>query len=119
MGVLIQRALEESRPGDPVVVRVSSRDGRWADVQVEDKGVGFAPGELMTAFPNLKDFAAGQTGHGERHRIQLAVARSVIERRGGSVLADSRWGEGASLGFRMPLVTSNERGFRVIEGMGA
>ncbi|MCB9745402.1 MAG: HAMP domain-containing histidine kinase [Alphaproteobacteria bacterium] len=118
LGVLIQRALEESRPGDPVSIRVRVRDERWAEVTVRDLGVGFAPGELLDAFPELSGFTARGAAGGERHRIQLAVVRGIVERRGGSVFVDSDWGEGASLGFRVPRVVSNDHGFRVIEGTG-
>ena len=99
LGILLSNAVKFSacaeRPRISIVP--CDLDGR-PGVEVSDNGVGFEPryaGKLFGVFERLYE-SDGYTGDG----MDLAIAKRLVERQGGSIIADSRGlGHGASFRF--------------------
>jgi signal transduction histidine kinase len=80
----------------PVLLRVRpGSPGRWR-VDVTDKGIGMAPGDLPRIFDPF--FTTRRAGSG----LGLAIARNIIEGLGGTLTADSRLGEGTTVVIDLP-----------------
>jgi PAS domain S-box-containing protein len=99
---LVGNALKFRRPDAPPVVTVSGRRrGDMAEVVVSDNGIGFEPeyGERI--------FEVFQRLHGRQEYegtgIGLAICRKIVERHGGTIVADSTPGAGATFTFTVPL----------------
>jgi signal transduction histidine kinase len=77
------RSLAEDRAGKP-----------WVVVSVEDQGVGIAeePARLFSAFYTTKPGGMG---------LGLSICRSIIERHGGTLWAESNIGHGATFHFAL------------------
>jgi PAS domain S-box-containing protein len=105
LGNLLSNAVKYSPDGGPIRVRVSevrSPAGAFAEVVIEDEGIGIPPDDLPRIFDrfhrgsNVVRRIAG-TGLG------LAGARQLVELHGGSISADSQEGTGSRFTLRIPL----------------
>lgn len=100
---LIENAVKYS-DGDPKVsVRIKSSGPRKAEVFVRDSGIGMARADLKRIFkrfyrvPNITASAAKGTGLG------LAIVRSIVEKHGGRVGAESKGeGKGSTFWVQLP-----------------
>ena len=75
----------------------------WLRVEVRDTGAGLVPGaqaRLFEPFSQLDD-AAGRRSDGAG--LGLAISRSIVERMGGRIGADSEAGTGSTLWFEVPV----------------
>jgi signal transduction histidine kinase len=74
-----------------------SDDGKFAEITVEDNGVGIAPDVLPHIFNRFyKSRDSSGTGLG------LPIARHLVEAHGGSISADSQPGRGTTMSRRLP-----------------
>jgi signal transduction histidine kinase len=99
---LLSNALKFTDDGG-VIVRCMP-EGRMARVEVEDTGIGIAPGQLASLF---NPFQRGTTS-GARQRpgtgLGLAISRRLVEAMGGEIGAASAVGRGSLFWFTVPRV---------------
>ena len=98
---LIDNAIKYSTDGGPVLVRVA-RDGDWAVLAVEDRGIGIPAAELGRVFQRFQRGSnaverAGGSG------IGLASAHRIVESHGGSIAVQSQEGAGTIFVVRLPV----------------
>lgn len=98
---LISNALKFHREGTPPIIRIEAdlRDSDMVEVRVIDNGIGFPPEkatEILQAFKRLHRSRYEGTGLG------LAITRSLVQRSGGSLSAQSRE-DGATFVFTVPV----------------
>ena len=103
---LIGNAIKFRRE-EPPLVRVSAvRDGEFAQITVEDNGIGIEREyveKVFLIFQRLHD-REKYSGTG----IGLAIVKKVVERHGGKVWIDSTPGQGSRFQFTLPLVDRRE-----------
>jgi signal transduction histidine kinase/ligand-binding sensor domain-containing protein/ActR/RegA family two-component response regulator len=97
---LLGNAFKFTRKGG-VTMRVHWLDGT-ASFEVEDTGVGIAPGELEHLFEAFVQAEAGRQSH-EGSGLGLAISRSFVRAMGGELTARSTPGEGTVFSFDVPL----------------
>lgn len=99
---LLDNAIKYSGVEPKVAVRLGSSGSRTAEVYVKDNGIGIPRSDLKRVFkrfyrvPNAADGAAKGNGLG------LAIVRSIVEKHGGRVRAQSK-GEGKGTTFLVQL----------------
>src|SRR5581483_10686015 len=98
----ISNGLKFRRDGVPPMVQVAGRaDGRLAEFEVSDNGIGFDPryaARIFKVFERLHGRGAyGGTG------IGLALCRKIVDRHGGTIAADSVPGEGSTFTVTLPV----------------
>lgn len=105
MGNLLDNAVKYSGEDPKISVRLKSSGTRTAEIYVRDNGVGIPRGDLKRVFkrfyrvPNAAADAAKGTGLG------LAIVRSIVERHGGRVRAESKGqGKGTTFVVQLPRV---------------
>jgi signal transduction histidine kinase len=91
---LIENALAHTHEGVDIHVGLSRRDDRWV-ISVRDDGPGLAPDAIPGLFTLLgeDDGAVG---------VGLPIARTIVERHGGTIWADSIPGQGTTISFSLP-----------------
>jgi len=98
---LLENAATYSAAGSRIAVRANAASPGWAEVAVEDEGVGIAPEHRERIFE--KFFRAPQRandGHG--FGVGLAIARGIVEAHGGKIWAAANDGRGSVLRFTVP-----------------
>jgi len=101
---LLNNAAKYTPAGGNITLH-AERMGQWAQVRVEDDGIGVAPEMLSQVFDMFT-----QSEHGRAHSqgglgIGLTLVRSLVEQHGGTVEARSAGiGRGSEFVVRLPLV---------------
>jgi two-component system OmpR family sensor kinase len=103
---LLDNALRFTPHGGNIDVGVY-REGETAILQVEDTGPGVAPGDLTQIF---EPFFCGSRPEGEGSGLGLSIVKRLVERLGGSILAENITGCGRSglrVTVRFPLAANS------------
>jgi signal transduction histidine kinase len=99
---LILNAAKFTPPRGTVAVELSTAP-RWAVVTVRDTGIGIAPEKIHSVF-DLFSQAHGTAGN-DGLGIGLALVRGLVQRHGGTVIAESDGeGRGSRFTVRLPLI---------------
>ncbi len=96
---LVANALRYSPPGAPVTIALAGEgSGRWARIEVRDRGPGLPPEVADRVFDRFARSAdSGGSGLG------LAIAKYLVEAHGGEIGVLSVPGAGMTAWFRLPL----------------
>ena len=99
---LLSNAIKYSAPrgADARVEVTGTTDGRTCRYLVRDNGVGFDPRHAERLFGVFQRLHGGDEFEGTG--VGLAIVRSIVERHGGRVWAESEPGAGATFGFELP-----------------
>ncbi len=105
---LLSNAVKFSREEGGVVTVTANREGDMARISVSDKGIGIREeymGKLFKKFEQIDSAIArkyGGTGLG------LAITKQLVEQHEGKIRAESRYGEGSTFTFLLPLKAKQE-----------
>jgi signal transduction histidine kinase len=99
---LVDNALRFTPEGGTVTVSASVQD-RAVHVAVADTGSGIAPEHLPRLFERFYRVDHGRAREEGGTGIGLAIARSVVEAHGGTIVAESVLGRGSVFRFDLPL----------------
>jgi len=95
---LLDNAAKYTPAGSPIEISAFQEDGT-VQVEVADRGTGFAPGDEQRVFEKFyRGHAASIRGVG----LGLAICRAIVETHGGKIWAENRAGGGAVFRFTLP-----------------
>lgn len=96
---VLENAIKFSGPGDPIEAQLTDAGCHW-EISVRDHGPGIPPGEQDAIFEPFRRASGTRSIPGSG--LGLGVARSMIERSGGSVSATNHPEGGALFTIRLP-----------------
>jgi two-component system OmpR family sensor kinase len=99
---LLENAIRYSPKSSRVMVTVSEHD-HGAQVKVQDWGTGIAENELAHIFERFHRADVSRTRETGGYGLGLAITRAMVSAYGGSIVAESRVGEGTVMTVRLPL----------------
>jgi PAS domain S-box-containing protein len=91
----LSNALKFTPAGGRVIVRVWAEDEETFRLEVEDNGIGIAPGDIGKLFVEFQQLDAGAAKRHQGTGLGLVLTRKLVEAQGGSVGVRSRLGEGS------------------------
>ncbi|WP_307732074.1 sensor histidine kinase [Massilia antarctica] len=105
---VLLNASEFTDKGGNIALRIRV-DGALIEAEVEDSGIGLAPGQIETIFKPYTQFAT----HRDRLRagagLGLAIAKDICERHGGLIIATSGGtGQGSRFRLILPIVRAED-----------
>lgn len=104
---VLDNAIKHSIPDTEVIV--SGRvEGSQIAVKISDRGSGISDRDLPHIFEQF--YTADRSRQGSSTGLGLAIARRVVEAHGGTIIASSPQGKGATFTIRLPLDKSYESG---------
>ncbi|KYG79992.1 hypothetical protein AWW67_11860 [Roseivirga seohaensis] len=83
----------------PVTIKVSANE-TWVEIEVDDKGIGIPPQELKNIFEHFYRASNARAFNG--FGIGLPLAQKVIKIHGGSLIINSKEGEGTNVKISLP-----------------
>jgi signal transduction histidine kinase len=101
---LVENAIKFTKQGGRVMVRVQVQPVGLV-IQVIDNGIGISPMDLPRMFEKFYRGAQGTTKDMDQRGtgLGLAIVRSIAERHGGRVWAESQLGKGSTFYLSLPL----------------
>jgi K+-sensing histidine kinase KdpD len=99
---ILDNAIKYSPEGGLIVVRGEVRS---ADVVVivADQGIGISPEDLIPLFAKYFRVKSAANLHVPGTGLGLPIARAIVEAHGGRIWAESKYGEGTTIYFSLPL----------------
>lgn len=105
---ILRNSIQFTREENRIRVKLYAAAGR-AVLTVEDKGLGIKPQYLEDIFePYFSQDPYGDSAEGPGAGLGLAVARQVAHSLGGTLLAESTFGEGSRFVLSLPLCAQSE-----------
>ena len=105
LGNLLSNAIKYSPEGGDVTVTLSN-DGVWAELIVEDCGLGIPAADLPHVFERFRR-AGNVVGRISGSGLGLAGARDIVEQHGGTIQVQSEEGAGSRFVVRLPVAASD------------
>lgn len=97
------------RDGKNITVRLTEQDDH-AKIEITDNGPGIHVEQLPHIFEKFYRGQAAIGGDAGGSGLGLAIARQIIEGHGGSIWAESEWGQGCSIYFTLKKATDTADG---------
>jgi two-component system OmpR family sensor kinase len=97
--ILVDNAIKHTEPGASVALAATTTDNH-VSITVRDTGHGIAPGMLPHLFERFYRGEASRTGAGAG--LGLAIAKELMETQGGSIVVQSRPGQGSTFTVTLP-----------------
>ncbi len=102
---LLDNAVQFTAPGGVISVELETaadNGRRWAVLRVRDDGVGISERDMPYIFDRLFQ-GSNATGMSNGQGIGLAMAAQIAQQHGGTILADSAPGQGATFTVWLPM----------------
>jgi len=100
---LISNAIKFSNKGGTVSV-TSERVGNDIQFVVRDNGLGIKPEELPLLFKPFRQASSGREMNNQGIGLGLAITKKLVGLHGGTIWAESEWGKGTRVCFRIPMI---------------
>ncbi len=102
IGNLLDNAVKYSDPGTTVEVSTTNRNGH-VDMIVADQGIGIPAPDLERIFERFYRVDRGRSRNTGGTGLGLSIVRHIASNHNGTVLVESREGEGSRFTLRLPL----------------
>ncbi len=100
---LLGNAVKFSKPGGGVVTVTTRKEGRMARFSVTDTGIGIKKGDMGKLFKEFEQVSTGISRIYGGTGLGLAISKKLVELHGGTIMAESKYGEGSTFAFTLPL----------------
>ncbi len=100
---LVNNAIKFTREGGITVSSHNREERNHICVCVKDTGVGIKEGDLLKIFDKFQQLGDPATRGEGGTGLGLSICREIIIRHGGKIWAESKYGEGTSLFFILPI----------------
>ena len=101
--ILLDNALQHTPAGGEVQLE-SQRVGKRMQIRVTDNGVGIAQQHLERIFDRFYQVQSPAGSVRRSNGLGLSIARALVETHGGSIMVESKEGEGSTFTISLPLM---------------
>ncbi|MDD5474231.1 MAG: HAMP domain-containing sensor histidine kinase [Candidatus Methanoperedens sp.] len=101
---LLDNAVKFSRGKGGAITITAKKEGDMARFSVSDEGIGIKEEDMGKLFKPFEQVDSGSSRHYGGAGLGLAITKKLVELHGGSITAESRFGEGSTFTFLLPLV---------------
>ncbi|MFA4956528.1 MAG: ATP-binding protein [Candidatus Methanoperedens sp.] len=105
---LLSNAIKFSKEEGGTITITAKKEGAMANISVSDTGIGIKEESIVKLFHKFEQL---ESGIGQKYGgtgLGLAITKQLVELHGGRIWAQSRYGEGSTFTFTIPLNAKNE-----------
>jgi len=99
---LIENAIKFSPRGETVLIR-AEKDASWMHFSIADHGKGIAPLDQTRIFDRFYHMDDEQNFENRGQGLGLSIAKSIVEKHGGTITVESKLGSGSIFYIDVPL----------------
>ncbi len=100
---LLSNAVKFSKEEGGTVTISAKKEGDMAQFSVSDTGIGIKPENLGKLFQKFEQLEPGISAKYGGTGLGLAICKQLVEQHGGRMWAESKYGEGSTFTFTLPL----------------
>ncbi|MFA4935837.1 MAG: PAS domain S-box protein [Candidatus Methanoperedens sp.] len=100
---LLSNAVKFSKEEGGKVTITTNKEGEMAKVSVSDTGIGIREENVGKLFQKFEQLESGISQKYGGTGLGLAISKQLVELHGGNILAESKYGEGSTFTFMLPL----------------
>ena len=100
---LLSNAMKFSKPEGGIITITAKKEGDTAKFSVSDTGIGIREEDLGKLFSTFEQLDSGISKKYGGSGLGLAIAKKLVELHGGTITAESRYGEGSTFSFTLPI----------------
>ncbi len=101
---LLNNAVKFSKPEGGTITIATKKDGNMARISVSDTGIGIKEEDMNKLFRAFEQLDSGITKKYGGSGLGLAISKKLVELHGGNIWVESRYGEGSTFYFTIPIV---------------
>ncbi len=105
---LLSNAVKFSKPGGGTITIIAKKEGKMASISVSDTGIGIKEENISRLFRMFQQLDSGISRKYRGTGLGLAISKKLVELHGGRIWAESKYGEGSTFTFQLPLSHKNE-----------
>ncbi|MDP2844733.1 MAG: HAMP domain-containing sensor histidine kinase, partial [Candidatus Methanoperedens sp.] len=106
---LLDNAVKFSKLEGGTVTVTSKKEGDMAKFSVSDTGVGIKEDDMGKLFRMFQQVDMGTSRKYGGTGIGLAITKQLVELHGGAIMAESKYGEGSTFTFTLPIWAKKKR----------
>lgn len=106
---LLSNAVKFSREVGGTLTIKANKEGDMAQISVSDTGIGIKEENVGKLFHKFEQLESGITRKYGGTGLGLAITKQLVELHGGKIRAESKYGEGSTFTFTLPLEVKNIR----------
>jgi two-component system phosphate regulon sensor histidine kinase PhoR len=99
---LLENAIKYTDEGGRVIIHAARENGA-VEVRIEDTGTGIPPTDLPHIFERFYRADKSRTRELGGTGLGLSIVKHIVQSHGGTVKAESTYGKGTTISFRLPL----------------
>ncbi len=100
---LLSNAVKYSKPEGGTVTIVTKKEGDMAIFSISDTGIGIREEDMGKLFKEFEQINLGLASKYGSTGLGLVVSKKLVELQGGKIRAESRYGEGSTFTFTLPV----------------
>ncbi len=112
---LLSNAVKFSKPEGGTVTITTKKEGDMAKFSVSDTGIGIKDKNLDKLFSAFEQLDSGITKQYGGTGLGLAITKKLVELHGGRITVESRYGEGSTFIFTLPIEGKKMEDIKKIE----
>ena len=100
---LLSNALKFSKEEGGIIKVSAKKEGGMAKISVSDTGIGIREEDIPRLFRKFEQLDSGITRKYGGTGLGLAITKQLVELHGGNITVESRYGEGSTFTFSLPI----------------
>lgn len=104
---LLDNAVKFSRSEGGVIKIITKKTGNMAQFSISDNGIGIKEENLGKLFQVFQQLDSGVSRKYGGSGLGLSISKKLVELHGGNIRAESKYGEGSTFTFQIPVENKN------------